>query len=189
MIVYVDLEHDRLQHDHPEDAIRSAAGRLRIKYRLEDLSGEPCLIMRYHHVTPEKLRALNIKALIVSGNSTEFEHYPEKTLTGLRAALRVGAWATLAFCGGSHILSQTYGSAIGPIGPRPNGESLPTDNAKLSPGMIQERGFMPMRVLEPHPFFDGLGDTPVFSNHTTGKRSPCRPASSCMPPPTPARCK
>lgn len=163
MIVFVDLEHDRLQLDHPHLVEGSAANRLKIKYRLEDISGEPCLIMRYHQVTPERLRALNIRALVVSGNTTEFEHYPEETLAGLRAALRESAWPTLAFCGGSHILAQTYGSAVGPIGQLAPGQSEPDSPAsKLAPGMIQERGFTPIRIIERHPFFDGLGETPVF---------------------------
>jgi GMP synthase (glutamine-hydrolysing) len=162
MIVLVDLEHERLESDYPDMAVPSAAGRLKVKYRLEDLSGQPCLIMRYHHVTPERLRALDVKALIVSGNTTEFEHYPEATLAGLRAALREGARPTLAFCGGSHILAQTYGAAVGPIGQRAPGDSPASDNARLAPGMIQERGYMPVRVIQPHPLFEGLGEAPVF---------------------------
>ncbi|MBL8055279.1 MAG: hypothetical protein JNK29_01210 [Anaerolineales bacterium] len=163
MIVFVDLEHDRLAQDYPDLAMPSAANRLKIKYRLEDLSGEPCLIMRYHHVTPDRLRAVGARALIVSGNTTEFEHYPEATLAGLRAALREAAWPTLAFCGGSHILSQTYGADIGPMGALPAGQSV-TDPlfSRLAPGMRQERGYLPVRVVHAHPFFDGLGEAPVF---------------------------
>lgn len=163
MIVFVDLEHDRLAQDYPDLAQGSAANRLKLKYRFEDLAGEPCLIMRYHHVTPERLRAVNARALLVSGNTTEFEHYPESTLAGLRAALREGAWPTLAFCGGSHILGQTYGADIGPMGPLPAGQAT-TDPLfqRLAPGMKQERGYLPVRVIQEHPFFEGLGETPVF---------------------------
>lgn len=163
MIVFVDLEHERLAQDYPDLVLSSAASRLKIKYRLEDLAGEPCLIMRYHHVTPERLRDVRARALIVSGNTTEFEHYPDETLAGLRAALSAGAWPTLAFCGGSHILSQTYGADIGPMGALPAGQTV-TDPlfSRLAPGMVQERGYLPVRVVQPHPFFDGLGETPVF---------------------------
>ncbi len=163
MIIYVDLEHERLAKDHPDLAQSSAASRLKIKYRLEDLSGEPCLIMRYHHVTPKRLRELNVRAVIVSGNTTEFEHYPEETLASLRAALGEAAWPTMAFCGGSHILSQTYGAEIGPIGALPAGQAAPDHpSSKLAPGMVQERGFLPIHIIEPHPFFEGLGRAPVF---------------------------
>lgn len=163
MIVYVDLEHARLAEDYPELLEGSQAGRLKIKYRLEDLSGEPCLIMRYHHVTPERLRAVGARAVVVSGNTTEFEHYPEATLAGLRAALREAAQPMLAFCGGSHILAQTFGAEVGPIGQLPEGQAAPDHpSVKLAPGMLQERGYLPVRVVAPHPLFDGLGEAPVF---------------------------
>jgi GMP synthase-like glutamine amidotransferase len=162
MLLFVDLEHERLQRDDPERGQRTYANRLRVKYRLEDISGEPCLLMRYHQVTPERLHDLPIKALIVSGNATEFEHYCEEHLAGLRAVLRAAAYPTLAFCGGCQILAQSYGAAIGPIGPLPPGMYDPDADNQLAPGMIQERGFMPVNVIESHPLFAGLGPTPIF---------------------------
>jgi GMP synthase-like glutamine amidotransferase len=140
----------------------SYANRLKVKYRLEEISGEPCLIMRYTHVTPERLRTLPIKAITVSGNATEFEHYSEAKLAGLRAVLRQAAYPTVAFCGGCQILAQTYGAEIGPIGPLPPGSDDPNRTNKLAPGMIQERGFMPVRIAQAHPLFAGLGATPIF---------------------------
>lgn len=162
MIVLVDLEHERLQQDDPERGQRTYANRLRVKYRLEDMADEPCLVMRYHQVTPERLRTLPVKAIVVSGNSTEFEHYNEASLAGLRAVLRAAAYPTIAFCGGCQILAQTYGAAIGPIGPIPYGVLDPAADNALAPGMIQERGFMPVNVVKAHPLFQGLGDAPVF---------------------------
>lgn len=162
MIVFVDLEHERLQQDDPERGQRTYANRLRVKYRLEDIAGESCLLMRYHHVTPERLDALPIKAVIVSGNSTEFEHYSGASLAGLRAVLRAAAYPTLAFCGGCQLLAQSYGAAIGPIGPLPPGAVDLAADPKLAPGMIQERGFMPVTVVQAHPLFAGLGPAPVF---------------------------
>lgn len=162
MIVFVDLEHERLQRDNPAAAERGLASRLRVKYRLEDLSGEPCLIVRWNRVSPELLRSLNARAVLVSGNATEFEHYPETELVGLRAVMRAAAWPTIAFCGGHHILAQTYGAPINPIGPLPPGVPDPFPEYDYSPGMLQERGFMPVRVTAPHPLFEGLGPCPVL---------------------------
>jgi GMP synthase-like glutamine amidotransferase len=162
MLVYVDLEHERLQTDDPERGRLSYANRLRVKYRLEDIAGQPCLILRYHQVTPELLRELKVTALLVSGNATEFAHYSAARLAGLRAVLRAAAYPTLAFCGGCQILAQTYGAAIGPIGPLPAGVTDPLADNMLAPGMIQERGFMPVQVVRSHPLFVGLGTAPVF---------------------------
>lgn len=162
MIVYIDLEHDRLQQDDPERGQRTYANRLRVKYRLEDIANEPCLLMRYRHVTAERLRELRVKALFVSGNATEFEHYQEADLAGLRAVLREAAYPTIAFCGGCQILAQSYGVAIGPIGVLPVGIIDPAADNTLAPGMIQERGFMPVNVIKSHPLLAGLGPAPVF---------------------------
>lgn len=163
MIIYVDLENRaQLQIEHPDLVMLNLSNRLKIKYRLEDISGEPCLIMRYDHVTPARLAALPVKAVIVSGNMTEFEHYSEDSLAGLRAVMREGAYPLLAFCGGCQILAQTYGAEIGPIGPLPAGVNNSEADIKFSPGMIQERGFMPVQVCQPHPLLAGLGATPHF---------------------------
>jgi GMP synthase-like glutamine amidotransferase len=162
MIIFVDLEHARLQQEDPERGQRTYANRLRVKYRLEDLAGEPCLVMRYNHVTPERLRALGVRALFVSGNSTEFEHYAEADLAGLRAVFREAHYPTIAFCGGCQILAQSYGAEIGPIGALPAGINDPAADIVLAPGMIQERGFMPVTIVNPHPLFAGLGSAPVF---------------------------
>jgi len=162
MIVIVDLEHARLQQEDPERGQRTYANRLRVKYRLEDMAGEPCLLMRYNHVTPARLRDLRVKALFVSGNSTEFEHYAEADMAGLRAVFREAAYPTIAFCGGCQILAQSYGAEIGPIGVLPVGVIDPTADERLAPGMIQERGFMPVTVVNDHPLFAGLGPAPVF---------------------------
>lgn len=162
MIVFVDLEHARLQQEDAERGQRTYANRLRVKYRLEDIAGEPCLVMRYNHITPERLRSLRVKALFVSGNSTEFDHYAEAELAGLRTVFREARYPTLAFCGGCQILAQSYGAAIGPIGQLPAGIIDPAVDNSLAPGMIQERGFMPVKVVNAHPIFAGLGATPVF---------------------------
>lgn len=162
MLLFVDLEHENLQKLDPEAGQRTYANRLRVKYRLEDIADEPCLLMRYSHVTPARLSELPLKAIFVSGNATEFAEYEENKLAGLRAVLRAATYPTMAFCGGCQILAQSYGAAIGPIGPLPPGVVDPAANNKLAPGMIQERGFLPVSITADHPVLAGLGQAPVF---------------------------
>jgi GMP synthase (glutamine-hydrolysing) len=160
MLVYVDLEHERLQQK-PEQWEQSLARRLKIKYRLEDISGEPCLIVRYNRVTPELLRDLKVRVVMVSGCATEFEHYSEESLAGLRTIFQEAAWPMLCFCGGMQLLADTYGAKIGPLRPLAPDEADPYQGA-YQPGIKQEQGFMPVRVEAGHPIFDGLGSLPTF---------------------------
>jgi GMP synthase-like glutamine amidotransferase len=123
-------------------------------------------LVRWDRVSPALLRDVNARAVLVSGNSTEFEHYPESELAGLRAVFCEAARPTLAFCGGCHLLAQSYGAPVGAIGPLPVGMLDPYPEYDYSPGMRQERGFMPVQVTAPHPLFDGLGQAPVmFESH------------------------
>ncbi|MDY7041543.1 MAG: hypothetical protein SVX38_11835 [Chloroflexota bacterium] len=156
MIVYVDIEHDRLRRNVAEWE-NLLARRLEVKYRLEEVSGHPCLLVRYHSVNPALLRTLDARAVVVSGNATEWEHYAEEDLAGLRSIFRAAAWATLCFCGGCQALAQTFGAELGPMGPLLPGDPEPPPELNVSPGMRQERGFMPVRFVESHPLFADLG--------------------------------
>ncbi len=171
MIVYVDLEHERWRQD-PAQAQESLASRLTVKYRLEDISGEPCLIVRYPHVNPELLRRLGVRAVLVSGCNTDFEHYAEADLAGLRAVYRAADWPTLGFCGGLQLMAQTYGALIDAMPPLAPGEADPYQGA-YTPGVHQERGFMPVRLTTAHPWLEGLCAEPVvYESHYWEVKSP-----------------
>jgi GMP synthase (glutamine-hydrolysing) len=160
MIVYVDLEHDRLQNK-PELWQESLARRLQIKYRLEDISGDRCLIVRYLHLSPALLYRLNVQAVAISGCHTDFEHYNEESLAGLRVVYREAAWPILGFCAGHQLMAQAYGAEIGPMGPLPPDTPSP-HNGSHRPGMQEERGVMPVRVHTSHPLIDNLPQQPTF---------------------------
>ncbi|MEP7357496.1 MAG: gamma-glutamyl-gamma-aminobutyrate hydrolase family protein, partial [Anaerolineales bacterium] len=171
MIVYVDLEHERARQD-PARADWSLARRLRVAYRLEDISGEPCLIVRYPRVSPALLREVSARAVLVSGCDTDFEHYAEADLAGLRAVYRAAEQPTLGFCGGLQLMAQTFGAPIEAMPALAPGEADPYQGAYV-PGFRQERGFMPVRVQAGHPWFDGLGEQPVvFEAHYWEVKAP-----------------
>ncbi|GIK43097.1 MAG: hypothetical protein BroJett011_69300 [Chloroflexota bacterium] len=161
MLVYVDLEHHRLQQQ-PDLWEKSLARRLKHKYRLEELSGDLCLIVRYNRVNPDLLRELNARAVLVSGCSTDFEHYSEESLAGLRAVYREAAQPILGLCAGHQLLAEAYGAEIGPLGPLSPGEPDPYHDTSW-PGLKQERGFMPVTLRQQtHPLFDHLAQQPTF---------------------------
>lgn len=188
MIVYVDLEHDRVRQQ-PEHYEQVLSRRLKAKYRFEEISGDLCLIVRYTRVSPALLRELNARAVLVSGCDTEFQHYDEKDLAGLRAILQEAAWPTLGFCAGHQIMAQTYGAPIDAIGPLPPGAPDPYRASGYPAGIKQECGFVPVRVAQRHTLFDGLGRLPTFfESHYWEVKAPLM-AFTVSPRPTCAPCK
>ena len=161
MIVFIDLEHNWLKVNKPDEWEKSMARRLEIKYRLEEISGDHCLIIRYPYVDPEVLRQLNVRAVAISGCYTDFEHFTDESLAGLRAIYQEAAWPTIGFCAGYQLMAEAYGAEIGPIGPLTPGMEDPY-KGRYRPGVKQEQGFMPVNIGTVHPIFDGLPQQPIF---------------------------
>jgi GMP synthase-like glutamine amidotransferase len=173
MIVYVDLENDHLRQDSKLWQY-FATKILETKYRLEEVSGESCLIVHYGRLTPALLHGLNPQAIIVSGHYSHPKHYAEVDLAGLRAIFKEPKWPTLGVCGAFQLMAQTYGASFGPIKPLSLEASDVTPDTPLPPNLSDpslnltvqneaaEQGFMPVRVLHGHPLFQALGSTPVF---------------------------
>lgn len=172
MIVYVDMEHDRLREDNALWQHFSTKT-LETKYRLEEIAATSCLIIRYNRLTPALLRDLNVQAVVVGGHYTALPHYNDADLAGVRLLLQEATWPIIGLCGGLQLIVQMYGGTFGPI----NGSSFKADDpfteTPLPPDMMtsadaqaqntkQEQGFMPVRVIEQHPLLDGLGVEPVF---------------------------
>jgi GMP synthase (glutamine-hydrolysing) len=162
MIVYVDIEHKRLQKNNPELWQLHLSQTLDIKYRLEELSGDVCLVVPYEKLTPQLLRELDVKAVLVSGNRTEFQHYDEAKLAGLRAVFREAAQPTIGFCGGAQMMAETFGSKAAAIDADESGNMDDESWQKRT----HEYGFTRVRQVAEHPLLAGVGsDMVVMEAH------------------------
>lgn len=162
MIVYVDLEHARLQNE-PALWEQSLADRLKHKYRFEQLSGDHCLLVRYDVINPAVIDELDVWAVIVSACYTDFEHYSDESLDGLRAIYRQASRPILGLCAGMQLMAQSHGAIIGPIGHLQPGEPAQGVGARgYVPGARQERGFAPITVQTRHTLLAGLEKEPRF---------------------------
>ncbi len=156
MIVYVDLEHDRLRKD-PVAGRKSLANQLAYKYRVEEVSGKPCLIVRYPNVNPDLLQKLGAQVVLVSGCVTDFVHFDAADLAGLEAVYRQAKWPILGFCAGHQLMARAYGAEIGAIE-----DATQSSTAK----QVREDGFMSVQQFDSHPLFSDLPLNPVFfQNH------------------------
>ncbi len=158
MIVFIDNEH---ASTYPTDlGEKLLAARVRIKYRLEDITGEPCLIVRYNKVTPELLDELKVRAVFVSGNAANPDQYSPAEQAGLRRVFLAKRWPTFGFCGGFQVMAETYGAPLEPIGPLAPDEPDPLPD--FAPGMKKEFGYHPTPLIGEHPLLTGLGRAPVM---------------------------
>ena len=90
MLVFVDFEHASAhERKHGE---RILAARTRLTYRLEDLAGMHCHLVRYDRIDQHLLDTLGATAIFVSGNSVSPHDYDADSGV-LRTALLVGRQA------------------------------------------------------------------------------------------------
>jgi GMP synthase-like glutamine amidotransferase len=158
MVWYVDIEHKEALAD-PERAPNFDKVRRQRAMVLEDIAGIPCEAILYTDVSLELARQKNVKAIGISGNTTDWEFYDFKTFEPLFEIVKSGEVPTIGFCGGHQLIGLMYGSECGAMRKLRAGE---TDPGGFAPGWFKEVGYMPVQVVQGDPIFDGLGKEPVF---------------------------
>ena len=159
MICLVDLEHKQVLQN-PEKRNNHLAYMLDIKYKLEAISGAPCLLQRYTEISQERLDQLGIRALVISGNASDWADYSDADLKELNEIIRRASLPIIGFCGGHQLIATAHGAPIGPMRQLRPGESDVTDLS--GPGYYKEWGFMPVQILQEDPIFAGIKRPPVF---------------------------
>lgn len=159
MICYVDMEHARALRSagEKEEHRRHCAD---VARRLEETSGDKCVVRRYGDLTQDWLNEMAIGALVLSGNVTDWDAYDEADLRELKAVVRGADLPILGLCGGLQFIAMVHHARMGPI--RRLGETEHDPRPDYAPGYFKEWGFKPIQVLKPDPLFDGLREEPVF---------------------------
>lgn len=158
MILFVDLEHE--SGHAGEMGTFLLANRSRIAYLLEDVSGDTCLLQRYHKVDPALISRHGIRAMFLSGSGTDASEYDESGKAGLREVIREARIPIFGFCAGWQWMAESLGAAIEHIGPLPVGGADPDPD--YMPGWKTESGYQPVEVFGSHALLEGLGASPVF---------------------------
>ncbi len=158
MIFYVDIEHPRALADpsRQADFDRVRRQRTQICGEAANLPSESIL---YTELTPQIIRAKKVRALAISGNTTDWAAYDFATFKPLFNIIRTGLMPTVGFCGGHQLIGLMYGAKCDAIRRLNPGE---VDPGGFVPGWFKEVGFLPVQVVKPDPIFAGLGDSPVF---------------------------
>lgn len=159
MICYVDMEHEKSLQSAEKEAAHQAHC-VDVKRRLEETSGDVCLVRHYKHITRQWLSELEIWALIISGNETDWAEYDEASLLEMYRVIRSAELPILGICGGCQLIAMAHEIPLGPMRRLEEGEKDPYDGFAL--GYFKAWGFVPVRVLKSDPLFAGLREEPVF---------------------------
>lgn len=158
MIVFVDYEHQE-GRDRPWGE-KLLAARTWIAYRLEDLSGLPCHLVRYDRLTPELLDQLDARAVFISGNSTDPSRYDPASLESLHEIIADARRPMFGFCGGFQCMAQALGVPLTPI---EVDEDSPSERLRpFGDDRMGEAGYHSIDLVDEHPLLDGLGPSPVM---------------------------
>ncbi len=120
------------------------AARTWINYRLEDLSGLHCMLVRYDRLDRTLLDRLGAQALFLSGSSAPPDRYLAEETASLYEVLAARDIPTFGFCGGMQAMAQSYGHELSP----------------LADG-VTESGYTDVSLTGDHPVLDGLGSTEI----------------------------
>ena len=173
MIVFVDYEHpDRYKEGK---AVKIQAARTWINYRLEDLSGMPCLLVRWNRITAALVDQIDAKAIFISGNSADPALYKPADLAALNGIIETTGLPIFGFCGGLQCVAQALGSELRLIDVDDDAAAETDRLTKFPNGHFAEVGYHPIEVVAEHPLLDGLGDAPIF-RHAHGLHVPDVPA-------------
>jgi GMP synthase (glutamine-hydrolysing) len=134
------------------------------KLRLEEISGEPCIITHYLNMSPAVLSKIPVQAILISGNFADWPEYNLQDFKGLMRIINEESIPTLGLCGGHQLLALTYGGKVDPMRPLKPGEDDPWP--EFYPGFYKESGFTEVQIGKEDPLFEGLtGRVVVNESH------------------------
>ncbi|MGQ9554859.1 MAG: glutamine amidotransferase-related protein [Anaerolineae bacterium] len=158
MYIYVRvMDEDAYRRDGP-DALTS-----RIKARLEQASGEPCLVVFYQDLSMALIQELKPRAVVMSGFGRSFQDFEVSWFTGMDEVLHHADLPILCFCGSHQLLGFSFTQDLGqtarlhdqPIRKLEAEEDLPRRAGDLSDFYLAE-GFFPIWQVKADPLFVGL---------------------------------
>lgn len=157
MIAFLDLEHLSVLNDP-----RRAPYHLRDYYQrvinISQATGMVCHAVHYLDFSRQWLRDNNIRAILIGGNTMDWEDYDLKEFEPAWEVILSGEVPIMGMCGGHQFIALAFGAECGPLGPLEPGEVDPMP--EYHPGMRKEKGYLSLDVLDKdNPLFAGFEKT------------------------------
>lgn len=156
MLVYIDVEHEIVLED-PMRREKHLVLRMQEKLRFEQLSGLPCLTLRFEFVDDGWLDTIDLAGVLISGAQTDWSLYDRHAFDRLYDFIRTYPGPLIGFCGGHQLIAHAFGAMTGPIRPLRPEESDPRPD--YGAGLFKELGVHQVELLGDDPLFAGLPAT------------------------------
>jgi GMP synthase-like glutamine amidotransferase len=166
VLCYVNIEHPIIMND-PKRRRARLIKLMEAKMRFEELSGQPCLISNYLDISAETMLKMQIRAILISGNSTNWSEYDFTDFGELFKLIKDYAIPILGLCGGHQLIARAYDGKIAPMRPLRPGEDDPLPH--LAPGFYKEKGFLEVEVVKEYPLFQCLSSKIVVNEAHHGE--------------------
>ena len=161
MIIFVDYEHASSRDTEWGREITRL--RTELTYKLEDLAGEHCMLVRYDRITDGLLGLLDPTAIFISGNGTDPARYTEADLAPIVRVIRAQEYPIMGFCGGFQLMATALDVELQPMGAvLEHVDEADASESPFASASVTEVGWMPVDLARPHVLFTGLGDAPVM---------------------------
>ena len=162
MIWYVDIEHKDAVND-PRLAPNFNTVRAERTRIVGECAGMHSQSIHYWDVSQQLAEQKDVRAIVISGNTTDWEKYDFTTFEPLFHLVKSGKMPTIGLCGGHQLIALMYGGKCDAIRKLHPGEP---ELAEWAPGYFKEVGFMPINVVAEDGLFAGMGKAPVlFESH------------------------
>lgn len=151
VVCILDIQHpDSLRKDIAEKPLEQFSRR-RLQRRVAELSGLRCLLLHFSELEGKDLQRPQVKAILITGRSRGMGEAQDKKFYGLIRETRI---PMIGFCGGMQLVSKAFGAKVTSMRKLRPDEKDP--NPKYNPGLFKEWGFLPVKVVQRDPLFEGL---------------------------------
>ena len=114
-------------------------------------SGLRCVMVHFTEIRSEDLDRSCVKAILITGRSKVVGRDLDATFYPLIRNTKIPIFG---FCGGMQLIGQAFSSEVGRLRKLRAGEKDPNPN--YHPGQFKEWGFLPVRIVQRDPLFEGL---------------------------------
>jgi len=153
VVCILDIQHPEIIRQHLEKKPAAQySGRL-LRAKVERLTGRKCLLVHFTQVRGQELDRPQVKAILITGRSRSFSRAQDERFYELIRTTRI---PMIGFCGGMQLIGRAFGANVVPLRKLMPGEKDP--NPRYHPGLFKEWGFLPVKIAQRDPFFDGLPD-------------------------------